>query len=258
MSLPDLIAEPKTAKQKLKNDVIGFLEEKDCKWRVSEVSSSGNGLVTALTDTLWAVDGHHHAFVGQRHKIPSTFSKFEGYNRPQVSKHRKRDISNMSGDTLRSMSSHLFHCLQGLYWQRRNWVELRNEVEQLANAVAKYADYLESSRKKSKLNHMVTSPVRELSDNLHFQFLPVCSSAAPASLQLIQSHLEELPDYETACIEELQMCPSDSRSKYSLTQTLKAVGLPFPSALLTYSHGNNVGNLNFFVEGESSRRVVLH
>ena len=50
VSLPDLIPEPKTAKQKLKNDTIGFLRERDCQWQVAEVTSSGNSLVTALTE----------------------------------------------------------------------------------------------------------------------------------------------------------------------------------------------------------------
>ena len=45
VSLPDLIPEPKTAKQKLKNDIIGFLRERDCQWQVAEVTSSGNSLV---------------------------------------------------------------------------------------------------------------------------------------------------------------------------------------------------------------------
>ena len=124
-------------------------------------------------------------------------------------------------------------------------IELKNEVEQLANAVAKYTDYLEASRKKSKVNHTLSSPVWVISDSLHFQFLPVGDSAGPASLNSLQGHLEKNSNYETVCIEELKMCPSDSRSKYSLMQILNAEGIPFPTALLTYSHGNNVGNLSF-------------
>ena len=126
-------------------------------------------------------------------------------------------------------------------------MELKNEEEQLVNAVAKYTDYFKASRKKPKLNHALTSPVCVLSDHLNFQFLPVSGSPGSASFTSLQSHLEELPDYETVCTEELQMYPTDYRSKYSLMQTLKAQGLPFPTALLFYSHGNNVGtcNLNF-------------
>ena len=81
-------------------------------------------------------------------------------------------------------------------------------MEQLANAVAKYTNYFEPSRKKSKLNHALTSAVHVLTDNLHFQFFPVSGSPGSASLTSLQSHLEELPDYETVCIEELQMCPT--------------------------------------------------
>lgn len=38
---------------------------------------------------------------------------------------------------------------------------------------------------------------------------------------------------------------ADCRSKYTFVQTMKTVGFPFPTALLSYTHGNNVGNLNF-------------
>lgn len=141
----------------LMNDVISFLKEKNCKWRGSEVSSAGNSLVTALTDTLWVIDGHHHVISNQGHKIPPVFSRFVGYNKPELSKHRKRQSSNMSGTVLQSLSSHLFHCLQGGYWHRCNWVHMKTDVEQLAQTLSKYTDYLEASRKKTKLNQFLLS-----------------------------------------------------------------------------------------------------
>ena len=240
--VPDTIPEPRTNKQRLWNKVIEFLVAKECAWRGSEVSSAGTSFVNALTDILWTIDGHHHVLGSQGQNIPSSFSHFNGYNKPELSKHRKRLIGNLSGSTLSMLSSHLFHCLQGGYWARSGWKELKNDVEELAQCVAKYTDYLESSRKKSNLNHYLTTPVRELSENLTFQFLPL-SDEKPSLLSDLQNHLEKTPLLEYVAVEDY--CPGNSRAKYNFLRTLKTVGVSFPTALLSYTHGNNVGNLHF-------------
>lgn len=51
-SLPDLFEEPRNNKQKLRNDIINFLREKQCQWKGSEVLSLGSSLVQALTDSF--------------------------------------------------------------------------------------------------------------------------------------------------------------------------------------------------------------
>lgn len=224
------------------NKLIEFLVAKECAWHGSEVSSTGTSLVNALTDILWPIDGHHHVLGSQGHKIPSSFSHFNGYNRPELSKHRKRQIGNLSGSTLSMSSSHLFYCLQGSYWSRSGWKELKSDVEELAQCVSKYTDYLESSRKKSKRNHDFTTPVRELSENLTFQFLPI-SNEKPPLLSDLQNHLEQTPLLEYVAVDD--HCPANSRAKYNFLHTLKSIGVSFPTALLSYAHSNNVGNLHF-------------
>ncbi len=69
--LPDLIEHPKTAKQRLMNSVITFLNERQCEWRGNdEVSSIGRSFVTALTDALWTIDGHHHVLEIKASRFP--------------------------------------------------------------------------------------------------------------------------------------------------------------------------------------------
>ena len=246
-SMPDLTEEPKSKKQTLRNDVITFLAENGCQWRSTEVSSDGAGLVNALTDIFWTIDGHHHVFISQGHRIPAIFTKFVGYNRPELSKHRKRELGNLSGSLLQSLSSHLFHCLQGSYWHRGAWVSMKGDIDQLAQSLAKYTDYLEASRKKTKLQHCLTSPVRELSTNLQFEFLPVRSSSTAvgtsSQFESLDAQLAETPDYQYVLVEDT--CPTDFRAKYNFIQKMKTVGFRFPTALLSYAHGNNIGNLHF-------------
>ena len=61
-----------------------------------------------------------------------------------------------------------------------------------------------------------------------------------------------------------QYCPTQSMLKYRLIKAKKSNGFPFPTALVTYTHGNYVGNLNFLwkIQGDhesafsDSQRVV--
>ena len=144
---PDLVAEPRTSKQRLWNDIIRFLQEKNCKWKNAEVSTQGTSLVQALTDTMWHIDGHHDVFRRQGYLIPGTFDAFVGYNRPKLSKHRKRQKGNMSSTVLKSVSSHLFMCLHGVYWGRDDWKVLKPDFEQLARSLDEYSNYLQKSCK---------------------------------------------------------------------------------------------------------------
>lgn len=99
----------------------------------------------ALTDTLWAIDGHHK----QGFTLPSFVSKLVEYNRPEISKYR----------TLKSVSSHLFDC------SRENWKEFKVDVESLAQSLSNYTDYLQKSCKKTllKTTNMCASPIRSIS-----------------------------------------------------------------------------------------------
>ena len=137
--MPDKMDEPKTNKQRLRNSLITFLTEKGCCWHAaydiyitiiyySEVQSFGMNLVNALTSTLWEIDGYHHVLSNQGYKIPS--------------KHQKCQLSNLSGAVLESLSSHLFRCLHGGYWERDCWSPLKGDVELLAKLLAGYRDYL--------------------------------------------------------------------------------------------------------------------
>ncbi len=148
----------------------------------------------------------------------------------------------MSGSVLKCLASHLFHCLQEPYWDRENWTELKPAVEKVAQCISGYTAYLEKSCKKVMLNQSTTSPVREISDNLTFQFLPRCSTCCSIVKNLC-NQLEKTTEYEYVAIEDY--CPAEPSTKHCFFQRLKTSGFPFAAALLTYAHGNNVGNLNF-------------
>ena len=121
-------------------------------------------------------------------------------------------------------------------------MQMKDDVEDLAQCIAKYADYLEEDNKRVEFNHQLPSPVRELSEHITFQFLPAASSSFPL-LSELQRRLENAQYLEYVAVEDV--CPTNTRAKHSFISFLKTNGFPFQVAMLSYAHGNNVGNLHF-------------
>ena len=74
------------------------------------------------------------------------FPPFVEYNQPEKSKHRKRSLSSLSGDILKSHSQRLFGNLQCPFWSRQHWNNVKAEVEWLAKSMARYAELLNAKR----------------------------------------------------------------------------------------------------------------
>ena len=148
----------------------------------------------------------------------------------------------MSQSELNLVSSHIFDRLQAHHWNEKHWSAFKGEVEQLAQLIHRYSEYLQRSWKKSSSNQSRLTPVRQVSKNVSFQFLPQCSSLQPI-LNELSVKLQECTDYEYLAVEDFS--PNGSSSKYNYTHCMKNHGFPFPAVLVTYTHGNNLGNLNF-------------
>ena len=121
---------------------VSYLSERELTWRADELSSSGEAFVKAIVDTLWLIDGHHDVFGERNLRIPACFSSFSGYNVPEMSKHRKRERTNMSASSLNVCAFALFGCLQGVYWEQGGWKSFKSNVETLALSLSKYTEYL--------------------------------------------------------------------------------------------------------------------
>ena len=166
-------------------------------------------------------------------------------NRPEMLKHRKRNRENMSCSTLKSLYTHLFDCLQFPCWERENWKALKPDIEKLAQALLSYTTYMQKSNKRVLLNHMNPSPVRQIADNITFQFLPRCLIGGSSQLKDLSDKLVASDVFEYIAIESEDYCPTESHEKYNFIKAMKTQGFPFFTALMTYTHGKNVGKLNF-------------
>jgi len=62
--------------------------------------------------------------------------------------------------------------------------------------------------------------------------------------------------HEYVIVDEL--CPSEPSKKYDFIQKLKKNGLTVKTAMLTYSHGNNVGSIHFLWKVTDSSHTYVH
>ncbi len=243
--LPDLRPET-NGKDRLHNALVSFLNKRELKWRASDVESCGKSFLKALTDLLWYIDGHHSAFSRQACPIPSVFGAFQGFNRPELHGHRKREHTNMSRVDLCSYTQAVYRCLLSDYWGCGKWIALKAEVEQLVNSVSKYSDSLGEHLKRMKEVHASDTPVRKLSDWVSYCFIDVARSVS-SSLHSVDAIIQGYPSYQPLLVNE--QSPSDARRRYNFLQELKH-GLSIPVVHLTYKAGNNVGDLHYIWHGD--------
>ena len=96
--LPPYISPEKNKQDKLYNAVLQALSDEGLGW--IDPLKYGKVFITDLCKLLWLIDGHHNVISSRSCHIPLLFSKFVGYNRLELSKHRRRSISNMNRDKL--------------------------------------------------------------------------------------------------------------------------------------------------------------
>lgn len=203
----------------------------------------GRNFTKSVVDCLWYIDSHHSTLHSQSCPVPPLFQCFVGYNTPELSKHRKRQYTNMSSSMLSTLASSRFQNIQESFWSRESLHELHSQTRSLARSMAEYADYLTSQNKTMKGLHVRTCPVRQLSESLSAKYIGRCNGDMHSKLVALFGCLQERGDSEY--VELHEFTPDQPRRKYDFIQCLERNGLPVPIMLLTYSSGNNAGNLHF-------------
>ena len=226
----------------LYNDVLSLIESKELKWKADEVhGGTAARVIQALRDVLWYIDGSHATLAERSCEVPEIFRKFNGYNQPEIHKHRKRLVASLSRDVLLAHSQSLFGILQFPFWNRPKWLEMKHSVENLARSLASYADLLLAKRMKMQVVHSSQEVVRNISKNLTVRFTGV--RAMPPSFlgPVCEAIVAAGPDVP---LEVGALLPNDRRRRYEWMQEIKR-GLQVPLVHVTYASGSSVGNLNW-------------
>lgn len=209
---PSDLAISKSRKAGMKKEIILMLTEKQLGWSHWTVASDGQNFVNVLTECLWYLDGHHTAFKDRSVEIPSDFQRFQGYNKPEDSKHRRKDLANLSASTLDGYSSTLNKLLLQPWFDLERWKAMRRSVAVLADGMAKYAGYLKTKCVTIKENHTALTPVRGTSDCESFCVLHKATWVQPSiasRYRSLQDRLDASKEFEPFFLND--HAPSDTR-----------------------------------------------
>ena len=231
-------------KDKLFNDILNFFDS--FTMTIEEASKDKmKRLIAVFQSIFWHIDGHHHVFEQRALGIPSIFSIFSGYNVPERSKHRKRVTSNLSCDVLQEVALELSTLLNFSFWDKGKWPELKPHFQDLLGSLSSYVDYLVQKNKRMKVDHRSPTPVRDLSSNLHLKYIASCEETndSPLALASIEDRLHDMQCFEVLHISNL--LPTNRIQRHRVINSLVSSGLSYPTILLVYSPGSNIGNLHF-------------
>ena len=242
--LPAFLKE-KTRKDRLYNEVIKFLANNNVGWCDPEF---GKPFICDLSNVLWYIDGHHEVLASRSCPIPSLFKSFVGFNKPELSKHRKRSISNMSKDKLVEYSTVLQNYVVSSWIQQAEWSFLKEGLVTLVESLASYASYLSMRNKAMKLHHSSPEPSVSFSDAQSIKFIKSSSDMSPLLTEL-NTAIKSSPYYTRIFVNDYT--PDDKRRRYLFMRELDK-GVSEPTYLFTYTHPSNVGNYHFIWKVPSS------
>ena len=234
-ALPEPIPEH-NKKDKLYNDLLNLARERDLKLRHCDIESGKKYFMT-LTSVLWYLDGHHTTLSNRGYKIPEIFKKFQGYNTPELSKHRKRQHINLDSEKLKNLVHLLYDHLLVASLSTPQWSVFHSATTSLANNLNSYLEYLKSQSTKMKIHHSVSNFV--VKDNVSVQLLMKASPKPSECLYALDTQISLKDPYEHLYIGDFM--PSDRRERYYFVQELRK-GLSRPCVLCTCSIGGPVGN----------------
>ena len=150
--LPSHIAKEKYRKDQLYNAIIDLFCEQGLSWQ--EPETYGRQFIHHLSNLFW----YHEVLASRACQIAVCFSTFVGYNRPELSKHRKRSISNLSRDVLLEHATVLHDYAMSSWIQQPEWEAFKTAFLQLIEAISAYASYLAIRNKSMKRHHSSPEP----------------------------------------------------------------------------------------------------
>lgn len=153
--IPKPVHDPKSNMDRLRNKVLSHFEEKGCIFP----KNSGKGacsFVSRLCDMLYYIDGQYskiEAVILKEKMVPPVFKeKLSGYNRPELSKHKKRMFGNLSEAKLESYTVQMREIMQGQhYFDLLPWAEVKIQIVDLVVVIEQYCLRLRNQRMRSKV-----------------------------------------------------------------------------------------------------------
>ena len=243
-SVPKEIENPKNGKDKQYNKIICHLAEKNCVINPN-AATTGARFVAKFANALWYVDGHTDRLEKESSRVfPPSFKGLLGFNKPEKSKHRKREIGNLSGNKLSELSLVLNEAVQALsFASSRDWCALKIECLKLAQVMDDYTSHL--SETKNKMLKLHAKPLSNIEKNANVKELPVTEHPAKV-LQPLDIKLQNVEMYTLINVREFLEGTLDRKEIYNLIHDkLHLGGLTVKSVHYSYLPGGQKQAFHF-------------
>ena len=245
--VPEKIKSPANQKDGLFNDVYDFVYS-TMKCRLSSTHSSlCKSFLQKLTDLCWYIDGHTKT-IEQRStlRFPDFISKFCGYNCPQKSKHRKRELGNMKNDKLCSLNHSLrevITCFPSAL-KSSEWLQLLQDCTKITEVIEQYCIFLREQNKKMFQVHR--TPQSSIEDKVNITILPLNRGAVPSEIREINETLKKSPCFAPISVRE-HIPPDKSRMQISriISDKIKLHGFDSPAVHYALYPGGSKMALHF-------------
>lgn len=229
--------EEQTKKITLRNDILKWLGNNELGWSLDDCNYQGEAFVTSLGDTLWELDGHYNSLKDRGYPIPTLFEHFQGYNKPEISKHRKRTLQNLDCNKLQALSQRLFQLCGSSYLKRQDWKAVHEGVLRLADNLRKYCSYLEKKSAESKEAHANKIPRTDV-DEWKIYSNSIIKPTMKARYNTLHEALLHAKPYDPIFVNEY--APSDRRRRNEYVDQFVS-----PCKVVRYSYTGSRFHLHF-------------
>ena len=165
-SPPSVAGQQRNGKLAMRAGIRRWLDENHLGWSPDIADSMGKDFINAFTEVLWCIDGHEGTLAARACQVPKDLEVLLGYNKPEKSKHRRKDIANLSCDILDHHVSTLNHFLLHSWTRSAIWTPVRKIIMQLLASLCSYVKYLKQKNAEMKKNHSMSLPVRNIVDSV--------------------------------------------------------------------------------------------
>lgn len=262
--LPTIIQDPKTGLEKLRNEILTYLTEKQCVFPKS-AGKRASVFLDRLGDLIYYLDGQYtkiESSVSLTKVIPPVFkNRFSGFNCPEKYKHKKRTLANLSEDKLNRYTMLLRESMQGQrYLETMPWAEIKVEILIFIEVIESYCARLREQRVRTKL---VASTPRRSQLELKTNVTVVNKKKGPLytvhpNLSELDRRLKDSEPYVPISVREYIPC-SDRRRVYDLVELLCEDGLSHKCVHYVHHVGGNKPSLHFIwkiEEGTSEGELI--
>ena len=197
--------------------------------------------VDKLADLLWYLNGQYPKIENElplQLKFPKDFGKrFSGFNQPELTKHRKRKLENLSEQRLSKLSIDVRDVIQALpCMDRMPWARIKIELHQMLEVVEAFILKRKVQSKRVLLSQLKVPIIESrLERETKVKELPVKKGGSiSAMLMSLDNQMKQSDNYQPIQVRQFLKPGLDRKRIYDIIDLLRTDGLSVKCVLYTH------------------------